>query len=328
MKNNPVLSFLLVANLLSGCASVVTSPPTNHELAVASQLGLSQAELTPILSKQIYQMTPNEAGRYIKFIHVAEPDLAARIAAIGRKNIGQPYSLNLLGEFPYELHDALPMFSLEQSDCVVFSEHTYAMALSNSWEEFFWMLQRIRYKEGVIGVASRNHYTEVDWNVNNAWLLRDISGELAGLGGPSYDMTVDRSNFLKKRHHTESYFPLEKSTQFFVAKQRIALIEHQLQQGDYVNVISTKDGGYWASHVGLVVIDAKGKRNFLNSAEPNVREESFDAFMARTAEREKRQAREGKNGQKLAGFKFLRLNEQIIVPPAAPQPRPGQLVPH
>jgi hypothetical protein len=325
MKNIHFLPLLLIATLLSGCVSVVTTPPTPHELVVANQLGLSDAELSSILDKKIYQMTPTEAGRYIQFIHVAEPDLATRIAAIGRKNIGQPYRLNLLGEFPYEIHDSLPMFSLEQSDCVVFSEHTYAMALSKSWEEFFWMLQRIRYKDGVIGVTSRNHYTEVDWNVNNAWLLHDISGELAGVDGPSYLMTVDRSNFLKKRHHTDSQFPRETSKQFYVAKARVPEIEHQLQQGDYVNVISTKDGAYWASHVGLVVIDAQGKRQFLNSAEPKVREESFDAFMARTAEREQRQTREGKNGQMLAGFKFLRLNEQIIVPPAAPQPRPGQL---
>jgi hypothetical protein len=81
--------------------------------------------------------------------------LRKRIAAIGRQNIGQQYKLNLLGEFPYQLHDTLPMFSLEQSDCVVFAEHTYAMALSQSWEEFFWMLQRIRYKDGVVGVATR-----------------------------------------------------------------------------------------------------------------------------------------------------------------------------
>lgn len=324
MKNTRLLCLLLMGTLLSGCVSMSSFAPTSHELSVAKQLDISHADLAPILNKQIYQMTPAEAGRFIKFIHVAEPDLTARIAAIGRKNIGQPYSLNLLGEFPYEIHDALPMFSLEQSDCVVFSEHTYAMALSNSWEEFFWMLQRIRYKDGVIGVASRNHYTEVDWNVNNAWLLRDISAELAGVGGPSYRMTVDRSNFLRKRHHTESNFPVQSSEQFYVPKEQVALIASRLQQGDYVNVISTKDGAYWASHVGLVVIDAQGKRHFLNSAEPKVREESFDAFMARTAEREQRQAREGKNGQKLAGFKFLRLNEQIVVPPAAPQPRPGQ----
>jgi hypothetical protein len=322
---------LPLATLLSACVSVVSvvpsAPivslqPTDQQLAIAIQVGLSKEELIPILAKQIYQMTPREAGRYIRYMQVAEPDFGARIAAIGRKNIGQPYMLNLLGEFPYELHDALPMFSLEQSDCVVFSEHTYAMALSSSWEEFFWMLQRIRYKDGVIGVATRNHYTEVDWNVNNAWLVHDISADLGGSATASYMMTVDRANFLKKRHHTESTFPLQTSEQFYVPKERVAMIAEQLQQGDYVNVISTKDGAYWASHVGLVVVDAQGNRNFLNSAEPKVREESFDAFMARTAERELRNALEGKNGQKLAGFKFLRLNEKIIVPPTSPQPRP------
>lgn len=323
MKITAMFVVSLIVVVLSACATVSVVPPTTQQQAVADRLDMSRAELEAILNKQIYQMTPAEVGRYIKFMQLAEPDLAARVAAIGRKNIGQPYSLHLLGEFPYELHDALPLFSLTASDCVVFSEHTYAMALSKSWEEFFWMLQRIRYKDGIIGVATRNHYTEVDWNVNNAWLLHDISVELAGADAPSYLMTVDRRHFLKKRHQTERDFPLESSQQFYVTKERIVAIEHQLQQGDFVNVISTKDGAYWASHVGLVVIDSQGKRQFLNSAEPNVREESFEAFMLRTAEREQRQAREGKNGQRLAGFKFLRLNEQIFVPPAAPQPRPG-----
>ncbi len=72
--------------------------------------------------------------------------------------------------------------------------------------------------------------------------------------------------------------------------------------------------------MGLVVTGPNGERNFLNSAEPQVREESFDAFLARTREREAKYPR----GTKLAGFKILRLNEPVVVPPAAPQPRPGQ----
>jgi len=284
-------------------------------------VAVAAAPLDP-LAKQIYQMTPAEVHRYIGHIYQAEPDLRKRIAAIGRKNIGQPYVLNLLGEYPFELHDTLPLFSLDNSDCVVFAEHTYAMALSRSWEEFFWMLQRIRYKDGVIGVASRNHYTEVDWNVNNNWLVTDISFELAGPGAPSYPLKVDRARFLKTRHQTERSIPVQESREYYVPKERVAEIAPQLQEGDFVNVISTRDGAYWASHVGLIVIGPKGERNFLNSAEPQVREESFDAFFARTLAREERNAREGKNGQKLAGFKFLRLNDNIVVPPAAPQPRP------
>jgi hypothetical protein len=44
----------------------------------------------------------------------------------------------------------------------------------------------------------------------------------------------------------------------------------QLQEGDLVNEISTRNGGYWASHVGLVVLGPNGERNFLHSSEPRV----------------------------------------------------------
>ena len=292
-------------------------------MAAASAAVRAEAPLDAILHKQIFQMTPVEAGRYVAWVHAAQPSLRKRIAAIGRKNIGQPYRLNLLGEFPFEVHDDLPMFSLDHSDCVVFAEHTYAMALSRSWEEFFWMLQRIRYRDGVIGVATRNHYTEMDWNVANRWLVTDISLDLAGPGGPRYRQTIDRARFLKTRHQTEASIPVESSEQAYVAREQVAAIAARLQEGDFVNVISTRDGQHWASHVGLVVLGPNGERHFLHSSEPQVREETFDAYIARAAAREARNRQEGKNGQQLAGFKFLRLNEDITVPPMAPQPRPG-----
>ena len=275
-----------------------------------------------LLKKQVYQMTPQEVSRYVAHMHQTEPDLRRRIAAIGRQNIGQPYVLNLLGEYPYELHDTLPMFSLEESDCVVFAEHTYAMALSRSWEEFFWMLQRIRYKDGVIGVATRNHYTEVDWNVNNSWLVTDITAQVAGEEAMHYELKIDRARFLRTRHQTLREIALQTSRETFVIKDKLAPVLPQLREGDLVNVVSTRDGAFWVSHVGLIVIGADGRRNFLNSAEPAVREESFEAFFKRTSEREARNAKDGKHGQKLAGFKFLRLNDKIEVPPMAPQPRP------
>lgn len=320
MRHAPLLMLLAA---LAGCAGTMRSTPDSATPVATAPAPAAPVAIDTILQKQIYQMTPVEAGRYVAWVHEAEPDLRKRIAAIGRKNLGQPYLLNLLGEFPFEAHDNLPLFSMERSDCVVFAEHTYAMALSRSWEEFFWMLQRIRYRDGVIGVATRNHYTEMDWNVANRWLVTDISAELAGPNGPAYDMRVDRARFLKTRHNTERSIPVETSRQAFVPKEAVAAIAGQLQEGDFVNVISTRDGEHWASHVGLVVLGPDGERRFLHSQAPQVREESFDSFIARALEREARNAHEGKNGQRLAGFKFLRLNENIVVPPMAPQPRPG-----
>jgi bifunctional DNA-binding transcriptional regulator/antitoxin component of YhaV-PrlF toxin-antitoxin module len=108
-----------------------------------------------------------------------------------------------------------------------------------------------------------------------------------------------------------------------VGKDQVAAIASQLREGDFVNVISTRDGEYWASHVGLVVLGPDGERHFLHSSEPQVREETFESFIARAVAREERNRQAGKKGQVLAGFKFLRLNDDIAVPPMAPQPRPG-----
>jgi hypothetical protein len=280
-------------------------------MAFIAGIVFAAAVATAAAPKQIYQMSPQEAGAFIADVHRAQPDLRKRIAAIGRRNIGQPYKLNLLGEFPYELHDTLPMFSLTASDCLVFAEHTYAMALSASWEEFFWTLQRIRYKDGVIGVASRNHYMEVDWNVNNRWLLTEASPPQ---GSASYAMRVDRAQFLQTQHRVQRDIAPQDTVQAYLPVERALREFGALDEGDMVEVVSLRKGQHMVTHVGLVVLDEQGRRRFLHSAQPAVREEALEDFVART------QARANAG---LAGFKFLRLNEAIVVPPAAPQPRPG-----
>jgi Protein of unknown function (DUF1460) len=324
--------FIAIFVVLSGCVTLprdaplmlpaASVTPNLAQLAAGARVGILEADLLVLMNKPLYKMRPEEIDRYLAYLHVVEPNLRARITHLGRKNMGQPYEIYLLGEFPYEVIDNQPLFNLEKSDCVVFVEHTYAMALAQSWKEFFWMLQRIRYRDGVIGVTTRNHYTETDWNPQNAWLARDISAVLAGERAATYQMTVDRTKFFKSRYKIDHVVPTEQSTQSYVPKSEVAAIVSQLQEGDLVNVISGQNGDYWASHVGIVVLGPNGERQLLHSSEPAVREETFDAFITRATERESRQANEGKPGKILAGFKFLRLNDSPAVPPMAPQPRP------
>jgi len=333
MKKIPLLILCVVsvisALLIAGCATpakLVTKPvliaATKAQIAAAASVNIEAKQLTTLINKPLYKMKPDEVGRYIGYLQVVEPNLRTRIAHLGRKNIGQPYDIYLLGEFPYETIDDQPLFNLEKSDCVVFAEHTYAMALSQSWQEFFWMLQRIRYRDGVIGVTTRNHYTETDWNPQNQWLVSDITVALAGENTQRYPLTVDRTKFFKSRYNVNHNVPKEMVVETFVPKAMVANIASQLQEGDFVNVISGQNGGFWASHVGIVVIGKNGERNLLHSAEPMVREESFDAFIQRATDREARQLAAGKPGKLLAGFKFLRLNDSPVPPPMAPQPRP------
>ncbi|PZP28756.1 MAG: DUF1460 domain-containing protein [Roseateles depolymerans] len=325
----PVLAITL---LLAACAHQSTDRHTPaaqhpHVAATAAQLdaarrtGLDASQLDQLLNKPLYQMQPAELGRFLAWQQLDEPDLRRRIAALARKNIGQPYELYLLGEFPYETYDPQPMFSLGKSDCVVFAEHTYAMALSSSWEEFFWVLQRIRYRDGVISVATRNHYTEADWNVSNRWLVQDVTAML-GAPAQAYHQRIDRQAFLMKQFKIQRDIPVQPYDDVYIAKQDVAAVEAQLKDGDFVNVISGLNGSYWASHVGLIVTGADGSRRILHSAEPQVREETLQAFITRLEARDARQA--GQNKPQLAGFKFLRLNDAPQVPPMAAQPRPAR----
>lgn len=322
------LASLALSLLLAACAHQpppAAAPPriepTAAQLQNAQRAGLDAAQLGDLLNKPLYRMQPAELGRFLAWQQLDQPALRQRVAALARKNIGQPYELFLLGEFPYETYDAQPLFDLGKSDCVVFAEHVYAMALSASWEEFFWTLQRIRYHDGVIGVATRNHYTEADWNLANRWLVTDVT---AALGAPtqSYRQHIDRKAFLKKQFKITREIPPQDFDDVYVAKQDVAAIEAQLQDGDFVNIISTRGGESWASHVGLIVTGTDGSRHLLHSAEPQVREETLQGFIHRMAERDARQA--GQNKAQLAGFKFLRLNDSPEPPPMAPQPRPAR----
>jgi len=321
-----VAALLFVTGCVHGARTTTTAMslvvPTPAQIEAADHAGVPRDELARLLGTPLHKMKPRDVDRFLAYEQEAVPDLRMRVADLARKNLGQPYELYLLGEFPYEVVDDQPLFELGKSDCVVFVEHTYAMALSRSWSEFFWMLQRIRYKDGIIGVTTRNHYTEQDWDRENAWLVTDASAELAGDRAVTYEMKVDRQRFFRNRYKLEAAFPVQTTTEVFVPKEAVADVLPSLRDGDLVNVISKKGTDHWASHVGLVVTAPDGTRHFLHSSEPVVREETFASFIERAEAREAKNAAANKHDKVLAGFKFLRLNDAPEPPPMLPQPRP------
>jgi hypothetical protein len=191
------------------------------------------------------------------------------------------------------------------------------MALSRDWPGFMALLQRIRYRDGRIGVATRNHYTEADWNVSNRWLVRDITAELAGEKGVKFEQKIDRASFLKKRYGLDVDVPVEQHQDVYIPLSAMTLIEAQLQDGDFVNVVrgvtkkegdensETFGGSAFVGHVGLVVNAADGTVNMIHSAEPAVREEPIVDYVARSNKDRDEKIKAGK--PVLLGFKFLRL---------------------
>jgi N-acetylmuramoyl-L-alanine amidase-like len=297
---------------------------TPEQLAVLERDRVDLQQLAPLFSKPLYALSEAEVDLYLRFLQIAEPDLRRRVVHLARKNIGQPYELYLLGEMPFEYYDPQPIYCLDKSDCLVYSEHTYAMALGRNWSHFMLLLQRIRYRDGQLGVVTRNHYTEADWNQSNRWLVHDITAEIAGAQAVTFKQKIDRARFFKKRYQLEVDVPVEEHVDIYLPFDKIDLAIPYLQNGDFVNIVrgivkpgskpnATFGGGAWVGHVGMIALGeeqtqtGRGEVHFIHSSKPVVREETIAAYIARNTQNLADRDAAGKS--RLVGFKFLRLQQ-------------------
>ncbi len=315
-----VYAAFLVSSAINHDDCLGAAQLTPKQAAAAEQAKLPAEQLAPLLDKPLYEFTEAEVDVYLQFLQAYEPDLRRRIVHLARKNIGQPYDLYLLGEMPFEHYDPQPIYCLSRSDCVVYSEHTYAMALGHDWPSFMRLLQRIRYRDGQIGVATRNHYTEADWNPSNRWLVEDITAKLGGDKIVKFRQRIDRAKFLKNRYKLQVEVPIEEHEDAYLPVEFIALATPHLKEGDFVNVVrgrrdpnaaknSTFGGSAWVGHVGMIVFGTadSGERqvNLIHSARPKVREQAIDEYIDQSLENLAELEAAGK--PRLLGFKFLRL---------------------
>jgi hypothetical protein len=298
---------------------------TRRQREVCDEAGIDPDQLTLLIGKPLYEFSEAEVDLYLRYLSAFEPRLPERIRHLARKNIGQPYEIYLLGEMPFEHHDPQPLYCLTKSDCLVFTEHTYAMALSDNWSGFMRMLQRIRYADGHIGVATRNHYTEADWNPNNRWLVRDITADVARQRGVKFAQKVDRAKFLRNRYQIETDIPVEERVDVYLPFEAIDQAKPRLRDGDFVNIVrgippkpgaekpngepgKMQDifgGSAWVGHTGLIVLGDDGEVHLIHSARPAVREEAIDDYIAASTANLAERDAAGK--ARLLGFKFLRL---------------------
>jgi len=195
--------------------------------------------------------------------------------------------------------------------------------LSHDWPEFMRSLQRIRYRDGQLGVVTRNHYTEADWNISNRWLVDDITKRLAGDKAVKFHEAIDRTKFFKNRYKLDVKVPVEQHDDIYLPYQEIERAKSELRDGDFVNVVRATSkphsseqnevygGTAFVGHVGLIAHGKDGKVHMIHSIEPKVREETIDSFISRSTKDLKKKNAEGK--PVLVGFKFLRLQEDPLI---------------
>ncbi len=248
---------------------------------------VEKKEIAGLIEKPLYKFEPEEIDEYLRFLYNYEPNLRKRVDHIAKKFLGQEYEIYLLGEFPFEIHDSQPLYSIEKSDCVVFSEHVYAMALSDSWKKFFAMLQRIRYKDGIIGLLTRNHFTEADWVVNNSWLIKDITDSIPNVNSKKVTTKIDRAKFFSKWSLGQD-IPVQELTWSYIPAKEIKKALKYLRTGDFVNVVrGFKEDDVFVGHVGIISVGNDGEVYLIHSTTPEVIKEPLLSYMEKSLEASK-----------------------------------------
>ncbi|MEA2709015.1 MAG: hypothetical protein QOF78_1616 [Phycisphaerales bacterium] len=240
----------------------------------------------------LYSFNEKDVDAYLKFLADDEKDPIRRVMHLARKNIGQPYQIFLLGEGPHEVFDPDPMYCLDKSDCVTFVEHTYAMALSRDWPGFFRTLQRLRYKEGKVGMVTRNHESVADWNVNNGWLFEEITPRLGdGKAASAMHLLWKPAKFFAQ-YNIGQDLPDVTISSTYIPREQVASILPELKDGDVAQIVRGNKREQYVGHFGLVARGKEGVVNMIHSAEPAVREQGILDYLEKNP--------------KTIGFKFLR----------------------
>lgn len=96
--------------------------------------------------------------------------------------LGLPYKDDAVGEGPTGAFDRRPTFRFDSFDCQTYIETSLALAAARSAREFRALALALRYRDGQVDFATRNHLTKSQWVVNNtaAGLVRNVTTAVAG----------------------------------------------------------------------------------------------------------------------------------------------------
>ncbi len=300
---------LLAAATGTWCSCTPSPRPAPQRSPLVAPPSAASADAAALADRPLYSFSEADLDRYLPYVREQTADLTQRVVRLARQNLGQPYEIYLLGEYPFEIYDPDPLYCLARSDCVTFCEHTYAAALAHDWWSYLRILQRLRYRDGVVGMVTRNHFTEADWNRNNAFLFEDLTTQLGGgrVAVPMHGV-IRRAAFLAKFGLGQD-IPDETLADYYIPKERAAEILAELRDADLVNIVRGGPESQWVGHTGLITRADDGTVNLLHSAEPAVREQPLLEYLAADP--------------RCVGVKFLRLRPDAEARLAAALATPG-----
>jgi hypothetical protein len=259
-----------------------------------------------INTQSFYLMNNIEINQLLQETSGRPLTITERINLYSERFLGIPYNLTCAGDGPYALLENWPLVNFKETNCMVFCEHVLALAISDSWDNFFNNLQQIRYQDGIIGMRTRNHYTMGDWLPENSWLLENVSHQVAAEKTVNVTRTISHRKFFEGKGLKDLRYvkPDREITIAYVPLEALASVEPKAEVGDILALIFAQKNDIFSAHM-LLIAEKDGRKVIRESS--NSRMSTFD-----TPYQEWVAAKQG--SQRYCGLVFMRVRPELNTP--------------
>ena len=258
--------------------------------------------------KKFNQMTYAEIDELIRQTAKTSMTVNEKMNYFSAYFLGVPYNIHCVGDGPYALYEPWPLVNFKETNCMAFCEHVLALAISDNWNNFFNNLQQIRYRDGLIGMKTRNHYTMADWLPENSWLLEDVSTKV----GESYTKTVTRTishrQFFADKGISDTTYTLPDRTLSidYIPLDDCFNVINKLETGDILSLIFAKLDNIFSAHLVMVVDAGNG---MLIRESSNSKMTTFDTPIKEWIEQ-----KINLKSRRYLGITIMRINKEINLP--------------
>ena len=254
--------------------------------------------------KKFYQMDNKEIDQVIQQISKKNLTITEKMNLFTDYFLGMPYNLTCAGDGPYAILEPWPLVNFKETNCMLFCEHTLALSISDNWDNFFNNLQQIRYKDGLIGMKTRNHYTMADWLPQNSWLLDDVSAKVGGKYTKQVTRTISHQTFFKGKGITDmsDVLPDRTITLDYVPLKALDKVKEQTRAGDILALLFANKDNIFSAHM-LMIVEKNGQKFIRESS--NSKMSTFETTYDEWVEDKKDLTK------KYIGLAFMRVKEEL-----------------
>ncbi len=259
--------------------------------------------VTIVAQQKIYQISKLEINKLLTDKSNENLTVTERMSFYSEMFLGMPYGLTCVGDGPYALYDTKPQLTLDTTNCMVFCEDVLALAISDSYENFFNNLQQIRYKDGIVGMKTRNHYTMGDWLPENRWLLHDVAIEVAGSKAKTLTRTISHKTFFAGKGIEDMRYVKEDRTITvnYIPFDALLGVKDNFKDGDILALMFKNLNNIFSGHMLMAYNTPNGKV---------IRESSLSKATALDTPYEEWVAKFD-NSKKYIGIALMRVNDDI-----------------